>query len=264
MSDTTPARDDTGPMPVLFVGHGSPMNALEDNTYTRSLAALGRELPPPVAILVISAHWQTRGTRVSCLPHPRTIHDFMGFPPELYAMQYPAAGAPGIAREIAGLAGAECDDAWGFDHASWAVLHHMYPDADVPLIEMSLDMAISPAEHFDIGCRLAALRDRGVLIIGSGNVVHNLRAVRWDDGADPYPWATEFDDWVCDRLVARDDDALVDYEQLGYVAALAVPTNEHYLPLLYAAALRRDDDALAFTHSGVDLGSVSMRCARIG
>jgi len=264
MSDTTSPRADVAPMPVLFVGHGSPMNAIEENDFTRSLAALGHDLPRPAAILVISAHWLTRGTRTTCTPNPRTIHDFMGFPPELYAMEYPAAGAPVLAREIAALAGGACDDTWGFDHASWAILHHMYPDADVPLVELSLDAAVSPAEHFEIGARLASLRDRGVLIVGSGNAVHNLRAVRWDDGAEAYPWAVEFDEWVRDRLEARDDDALIDYEQLGYVASLAVPTNEHYLPLLYAAALRRDDDALAFTHTGIDLGSVSMRCVRIG
>jgi len=251
-------------MPVVFIGHGSPMNALEQNPFTRSLAALGRDLPLPKAILVVSAHWRTRGTRLSCLPHPRTIHDFMGFPPDLYAMEYPAPGAPALAREIAELVGGACDDAWGFDHASWAVLHHMYPGADIPLIELSVDAGISPAEHFDIGRRLASLRDRGVLVIGSGNVVHNLRAVRWGDGAEPYPWALEFDAWVRDRLEAGDDDALVDYEQLGSVASLAVPTNEHYLPLLYVAALRRESDALSFTHAGIDLGSVSMRCVLFG
>ena len=201
---------------------------------------------------------------MSCTPHPRTIHDFMGFPPELYTMRYPAPGAPDLAHEIAALAGATCDDAWGFDHASWAVLCHMYPDADVPLLELSLDAGASPVEHFEIGCRLAALRDRGVLVIGSGNVVHNLRAVRRTIGAEPYPWAIEFDEWVRDSIQAHDDEGLLDYEQLGYVAALAVPTNEHYLPLLYAVALRREGDALAFTHTGIDLGSVSMRCVRIG
>ncbi len=251
-------------MPVLFVGHGSPMNAVEDNPFTRSLAALGRDLPRPEAILVVSAHWLTRGTRTTCIPNPRTIHDFMGFPPELYAMDYPAPGAPALAREIAEMAGGVCDDTWGFDHASWAILRHMYPDADVPLIELSLDAALSPPEHFEIGARIASLRDRGVLIVGSGNVVHNLRAVRWDEGAEPYSWAIEFDEFVRDRLEARDDEALIDYEQLGYVASLAVPTNEHYLPLLYAAALRRDGDGLVFTHTGVDMGSVSMRCVRIG
>jgi 4,5-DOPA dioxygenase extradiol len=251
-------------MPAVFVGHGSPINALESNAFTRSLAALAADLPRPAAILVVSAHWSTRGTRVSCTPHPRTIHDFMGFPPELYAMSYPAPGAPELAREVAALAGVVCDDTWGFDHASWAVLHHMYPDADVPVVELSLDSAASVAEHFEIGGRLASLRDEGVLVMGSGNIVHNLRAVRRTDGAEPYPWAVEFDEWVRDRLEARDDDALVDYEQLGYVAALAVPTNEHYLPLLYAAALRRNGDPIAFTHSGIDLGSVSMRCVRIG
>jgi 4,5-DOPA dioxygenase extradiol len=264
MSDTTPMRADAVPMPVLFVGHGSPMNALEDNTFTRSLAALGADLPRPTAILVVSAHWQTRGTRTTCTPNPRTIHDFMGFPPELYAMGYPAPGASALAREIAELVGGMCDDTWGFDHASWAILHHMYPGADIPLIELSLDTAASPAEHFEIGRLLAPLRDQGVLIVGSGNAVHNLRAVRWGEDAEPYPWAVEFDEWVRDRLEARDDDALIDYEQLGSVASLAVPTDEHYLPLLYTAALRRDDEKLSFTHTGIDLGSMSMRCVRMG
>lgn len=251
-------------MPVLFVGHGSPMNALEDNAYTRHLRLLGESLPSPVAVLVVSAHWMTRGTRVTSTPHPRTIHDFMGFPAELYAIRYPAPGAPELAREVAAMAGAACDDAWGFDHAAWAVLRHMYPDADVPMIELSLDSAASPVEHFEIGRLLAVLRDEGVLVIGSGNIVHNLRAVRRDEGAEPYSWAVEFDEWCRARLLARDDEALLDPEQLGYVSALAVPTNEHYLPLLYAAAMRRDGDEVAFTHSGIDLGSVSMRCVRFG
>jgi 4,5-DOPA dioxygenase extradiol len=240
------------------------MNVVEDNAFTRSLVTLGRDLPRPAAILVVSAHWLTRGTRTTCIPNPRTIHDFMGFPPELYAMRYPAPGASALAREIAEMAGGACDDTWGFDHASWAILHHMYPEADVPLIELSLDAMATPAEHFEIGARLASLRDRGVLIVGSGNIVHNLRAVRWDEGAEAYPWAIEFDEFVRDRLEARDDEALIDYEQLGDVATLAVPTNEHYLPLLYAAALRRDGETLAFTHVGVDMGSVSMRCVRFG
>jgi 4,5-DOPA dioxygenase extradiol len=264
MSDLTPSYAGPRPMPVLFVGHGSPMNAVSDNPFTRSLGVLGRALPRPDAVLVVSAHWLTRGTRVCCTPHPRTIHDFMGFPPELYAMEYPAPGAPALAREVATLAGATCDDAWGFDHGAWTVLHHMYPDADIPLLELSLDAGLSPAEHFEIGRRLSVLRDRGVLIVGSGNIVHNLRAVRWEDDAEAYPWAIEFDEWVAGRLAAGDDDALVDYEQMGRVASLAVPTNEHYLPLLYAAALRREDDALAFTHEGIDMGSMSMRCVRFG
>lgn len=251
-------------MPVLFIGHGSPMNVIEDNVFTRSLARLGRDLPRPEAIVVVSAHWVTRGTRVTCQPHPRTIHDFLGFPPELYEMEYPAPGDPQLGRDVAELAEGVRDSSWGFDHASWAILHHMYPDADVPLVEVSLDATASPARHFEIGRALGPLRDRGVLVIGSGNLVHNLAAVRWEDGAEPYPWAVEFDAWARERLLAGDDGGLVHYERLGRTAERAVPTNEHYLPLLYAAAMRRDGDEVAFTHEGIDMGSVSMRCVRIG
>jgi 4,5-DOPA dioxygenase extradiol len=264
MSNIDPIHVSADPMPVLFLGHGSPINAIEDNVFTRSLHELGRALPRPEAILVVSAHWQTRGTHTLSTPHPRTIHDFMGFPPELFAMQYPAPGSPALAHEVAEMVGGTCDDTWGFDHASWAVLHHIYPDADIPLVELSLDATATPAEHFELGRRLTPLRDRGVLVIGSGNIVHNLRAVRWEEGAEAYPWAVEFDEWVAGRLSEHDDAALIDYEQLGSTARMAVPTDEHYVPLLYAAAMRRDGDALTFTHTGIDLGSMSMRCVRIG
>jgi 4,5-DOPA dioxygenase extradiol len=251
-------------MPLLFLGHGSPANALQDNAFTRSLAALGAVLPKPKAVLCVSAHWLTRGTRVLCLPRPRTIHDFYGFPDDLYAVEYPAPGAPELAREVAELTGASCDGAWGFDHASWAVLRHVFPAADVPLIELSLDVLMGPRDHYDLAGALAPLRDRGVLIVGSGNIVHNLPAIVWADEAPPYPWALAFDAWVRDRLLDGDDEALCSYEALGGLADDAVPTNEHYLPLLYAAALRRDGEGVSFTHEGIEMGSVSMRCARIG
>jgi 4,5-DOPA dioxygenase extradiol len=252
------------PMPALFIGHGSPMNAIEDNPFSRSLKRMAGELPRPRAILVVSAHWVTEGTRVTSQPRPNTIHDFGGFPRELYEVVYPAPGDPALAGEIAELADGSEDGSWGFDHASWAVVRHMYPDADVPMLELSLDAYASPQAHFETGRRLAPLRDRGVLVIGSGNVVHNLAAVRWQDGAEPYPWAVEFDGWVRDRLVAGDDAALVGYESLGRTAALAHPTSEHYLPLLYAAALRRTGEPVSFFHEGIDMGSVSMRGVRFG
>lgn len=252
-------------MPALFLGHGSPENAVADNAFTESLSALGRDLPRPAAILVVSAHWLTHGTRVLCVREPRTIHDFYGFPPELYAIEYPAPGGVEYARAARETLGdAACDSAWGLDHASWAVLRHAYPHADVPVFELSLDLTAPPQAHYDLARRLAPLRDRGVLVVGSGNVVHNLRAVVWDDGAPAYDWAVEFDRWVAERLLDGDDAALVGYESLGAVADLAVPTNEHYLPLLYAAALRDAGEPLTFTHEGIDLGSVSMRCVRIG
>ena len=195
---------------------------------------------------------------------PRTIHDFGGFPQELYDVRYPAPGDPVLAGQVADLVGGAVDGSWGFDRGSWAVIRRIYPDADIPMIELSLDAGASTAEHFEIGRLLGPLRDDGVLIVGSGNIVHNLMAIRWEDGAPPYPWAVEFDGWVRDRLLAADDAALIDYLSLGDVARHAHPTNEHYLPLLYAAAPRREGEPLSFFHEGIEMGSMSMRGVRIG
>jgi len=256
---TTPA------MPVLFLAHGSPMNAIEDNPFTRSLRALGKRLPRPAAVLVVSAHWMTpRALRSLSTAHPRTIHDFGGFPPELYAVTYPAPGAPELAREVAELTGATLDDTWGLDHGTWSVLRHLFPDADVPVMQLSLDTAAPGQRHVEIARDLASLRERGVLIVGSGNIVHNLGALRWEPGAQAYDWAREFDAWVAKRLSARDVDALADYESMGEIAHMAAPTNDHYLPLLYAAALRRESDPMEFVFEGIALGSVSMRTVLIG
>jgi 4,5-DOPA dioxygenase extradiol len=252
-------------MPALFLGHGNPMNAIWDNAFTRSLAALGRDLPRPDAIAVVSAHWLTGGIGVYCVEFPRTIHDFEGFPRELYEIRYPAPGAVAYAQAAAEVLGdAVCDTRWGLDHASWAVLRHMYPAADVPVFEISLDVGRSPAEHWRLARRLAPLRDHGVLVVGSGNVVHSFAGMRSDPDAEPHDWAVEFDAWAADALVRGDRDALVGYESLGRIADLAVPTNDHYLPMLYAAALRRDDEGLEFTYEGIAHASMSMRCARIG
>jgi 4,5-DOPA dioxygenase extradiol len=264
-TDHTSTTDHTtAPMPVLFIGHGSPMNAVQDNPFSRSLVWLGQQMPRPRAILCVSAHWQTPGVRVTGEAQPRTIHDFAGFPRQLYEVEYAAPGDPLLAREVAGLVGGAVDTSWGFDHGAWSVIRHMYPDADVPMIELSLDEEMSPPEHHAIGALLAPLRDQGVLIVGSGNLVHNPYEVRWEDGAQPYPWAVEFDEWARDRLLAGDDDALVGYESLGAVAREAHPTNEHYLPLLYAIALRRAGEPLSFFYEGVEMGSLSMRGVRIG
>jgi 4,5-DOPA dioxygenase extradiol len=261
--DTTP-RIEPDPMPTLFIGHGSPMNAISDNPFSRSLKQLAADLPRPQAILVVSAHWLTDGTHVTVQPHPSTIHDFGGFPRDLYDVRYPAPGDPALAHEIAALTDGATDETWGFDHASWAVIRHMYPDADVPMLELSLDAYADPEQHYETGKRLASPRDRGVLVVGSGNCVHNLMAANWEDGSEPYPWAVEFDGWVRGRLLACDDDALVGFESLGRLASLAHPTNEHYLPLLYAAALRRVGEPVSFFHEGIDMGSVSMRGVRFG
>ena len=252
-------------MPVLFLGHGSPMNAIEDNDLSRDLAAMAGGLPTPEAVLVVSAHWMTPGsTRVLSSAWPRTIHDFYGFPRELYQIEYPAPGSPALAAETARLTGAVQDDAWGLDHASWAVLRHVFPAADVPVYELSLDMSAPPSAHVELGGRLAPLRDRGVLVVGSGNLVHNLGAVRWAEDAEPYDWALEFDGWVASRLRDGDVDGLTSYAELGRVADAACPTADHYLPVLYAAAMAGPDDPVTFFHEGIDLGSVSMRCVRWG
>jgi 4,5-DOPA dioxygenase extradiol len=251
-------------MPALFIGHGSPMNIVEDNAYTRDLARLAAELPRPDAILVISAHWLTEGSRVLAAEFPRTIHDFLGFPEELYDMTYLSPGAPALAEETARLTGGEADEEWGLDHASWSPLSHMYPDADIPVFEMSLDVTAAPREHYDLGRKLAPLRERGVLVLGSGNLVHNLMVVQSDEDAEPYEWARDFDAKLAALLEAGDDDALVEYERLGPEADLAMPTNDHYLPMLYALAMRAPGESLTFTHEGFQNASVSMRCFRVG
>ena len=254
----------TETMPVLFIGHGSPMNAIYDNKFTRSLELLAESIPVPRAILVISAHWVRMGVRVTAQAEPRTIHDFVGFPQDLYDIDYPAPGDPLLATDIAAMTGAMLDDEWGFDHGAWAVIRHMYPEADVPMLQFALDVNASPVEHAAYARMLAPLRERGVLVVGSGNIVHNLQATQWSPDARPYEWAVEFDEWVRDRLIANDEAGLIAFEELGALARQAHPTREHYLPLLYAAALRRSGDELSFFHEGIEMGSMSMRGVRIG
>lgn len=252
-------------MPALFLGHGNPMNALADNEFTRSLAHLAKDLPRPEAIMVVSAHWLTHGTRVLTNAEPRTIHDFGGFPEELYEVQYPAKGSPKHAALVSELAPEVVgDDTWGLDHASWSVLRHMWPDADVPVFELSLDMSLPPQGHWDLGRRLSSLRDRGVLVVGSGNIVHSFAGVDWSPDATPHPWAIEFDAWVADALERSDGDALIDFESAGRVARLSVPTTDHYLPLLYPAAMRTTEDEVSFPYTGIEMASMSMRCVRFG
>lgn len=265
MSDThTPAENPTR-MPALFLAHGNPMNALADNAFTRSLATLAADLPRPRAILVVSAHWLTHGTHVLTAEHPRTIHDFGGFPQPLYDIEYPAPGAPEVAERVAELLPtARPDDGWGLDHASWTVLRHMWPDAHVPVLELSLDFDASPAAHWELGRALAPLRDEGVLVVGSGNIVHSFAGISWEPDAPAKPWAEEFDAWVADALLREDAETLVDYERAGTMARLSVPTNDHYLPLLYPAAMRAEGEPVTFTHTGIDMGSMSMRCMRFG
>ncbi len=261
-------------MPVLFVGHGSPMNIVLENDYTKSLVALGKSLPKPRAIMVVSAHWLTNGTFVTCVSRPKTIYDFYGFPDELYQMAYPSPGAPDAAKSVTSMvhkAGVSCDLHWGLDHASWAVLKHMYPGADIPVFEMSLDYSFNdwhpkPLQyHYDLARDLAPLREQGVLIIGSGNIVHNLKLIDFEDmDAKPYAWAEDFDGRVKEGLLGRDHKDLINYQGNGKSAALSVPTLDHYLPMIYAIALQEKGEKLAFIHEGFQNASVSMRCFQIG
>ncbi len=252
-------------MPVLFVGHGSPMNAIEDNEFSRQWQTIGKELPPPKAILCVSAHWQTHGTRVNALEKPETIHDFYGFPQELFAVKYPANGAPDFARQTQQAitaAKTELDYEWGLDHGCWSVLNRMFPEANVPTFQLSLDLKATPAQHFEIAQQLKELRSKGVLIIGSGNIVHNLRMMQWQEGA--FDWAIEFDEKIKSLIEKGDDQSVVNYNQLGKEASLSIPTNEHYLPLLYSLALRSPSDDLKFFTEKVTMGSVSMRGIKLG
>ncbi|NPD14851.1 4,5-DOPA dioxygenase extradiol [Xinfangfangia sp. D13-10-4-6] len=248
-------------MPLVFLGHGSPMNAIEDNEYSRSWEALGKALPRPQAILVVSAHWMTNGTTLVDVSNvPRTIHDFYGFPPELHATQYPAHGDPALAKEVVSLLAshhAEGDDTWGLDHGAWSVLARLYPEADVPVFQLSIDMSKDLDWHLNIGKDLADLRRKGVLILGSGNVVHNLRAMRW--GGKPYDWAEEFDTFFASQLEARDLAPLADRQGMGNLFRMAQPTPDHYLPALTIAGLADAKDQLTFMNNSIDIASVSMR-----
>ena len=255
-------------MPALFVGHGNPMNAIETNACTEAWGALGRELPRPRAVLVVSAHWYLPGTRVTAMRAPRTIHDFGGFPRALYEVVYPAPGDPALARAVQEMLAptpVALDLEWGLDHGTWSVLVHLLPDASVPVVQLAIDETRPPRDHHDLGRRLSPLRDDGVLVIGSGNLVHNLHAYAWGrHPVEPFDWALRFERRVRELLVAADHGPLVDYESLGRDATLSVPTPEHYLPVLYVLGLRREGEAVGFPVEGIDGGSVSMLTVRLG
>lgn len=248
-------------MPLVFLGHGSPMNAIEETAFSLAWSELGRALPRPRAILVVSAHWMTQGTTlVDVSAMPRTIHDFYGFPDELYRESYAAPGDPALARDVVTLLAshhAAEDDTWGLDHGAWCVLKFLYPDADVPVFQISIDMSADLAHHVEIGRALAELRDRGVLILGSGNIVHNLRAMR--PGGVPQDFAVAFDTLFAERLEARDFGAITDRTGLGPLLQAAHPTVDHYLPALTVAGASDARDSLTFMTDSIDFGSVSMR-----
>jgi len=270
INQLTTFGENTPRMPVLFVGHGSPMNAIEENEFVQGWRNLGNTLPHPKAILCVSAHWETRGTYVTAMPNPKTIHDFGGFPKALYEVEYPAPGSPELANEakqaitktIVGL-----DEKWGLDHGAWSVIRRMYPEADVPVIQMSLNYSQTPQYHYDLAKELSALRNKGVLIIGSGNMVHNLRMVAWDkinESEYGFAWAIEANNKFKTLIESGDFKSLIDYANLGREVQLAVPTPDHYLPLLYALALKEENEAVSFFNDKPVMGSLTMTSVRIG
>ena len=253
-------------MPVVFFGHGSPMNTLDRNQYTEAWRRLSESIPTPKAVLCVSAHWFTKGTAVTAMSRPKTIHDFYGFPQALFEVQYPAPGEPKLAsrvRELLAPLDVGLDESWGLDHGTWSVLKHVYPKADVPVVQLSIDGTQPPQFHYETGRRLAPLRDEGILVVGSGNVVHNLRLMR-REGAQGFDWAVRFNERIREALATRDHRTLVEFEKLGEDARLSVPTPEHYLPLLYIAGLQGADEPMGFPVDGYDLGSISMLTAVAG
>ena len=248
--------------PVVFFGHGNPLNALDDNGYTRAWRAIGDAVGKPKAILAISAHWYVPELAMTAQERPPTIHDFGGFPRALFEMQYPAPGAPSLiarVRELLAPASVRAADDWGLDHGTWAVLCHVYPDADVPVVQLSIDETQPPQFHYEIGRRLRALRDENVLVVASGNVIHNLHAYAWGrHPAEPFDWALRFELRVRESILERRFEPLVDYETMGRDAQLSAPTPDHYLPLLYALGASDEGDTVSFPVEGIDGGSVSM------
>ena len=257
-------------MPVLFIGHGSPMNGIEDTEFSRRWTQMAKEIPTPKAVLVVSAHWFTKGTQITAMDFPKTIHDFGGFPQELFDVQYQAPGNPALAKETAELlhsANVTLDHDWGLDHGTWTVVRHMYPEAKIPVLQLSIDYTKGAQYHYDLAKELYALRQKGVLIIGSGNMVHNLRMVAWDKMKEPgygYDWALQMNDKFKYLISAGDHKQLINYESMGREASLAIPTPEHYLPLMYTLGLKGSKDDLLFFNDKVVGGSLTMTSVRFG
>ena len=257
-------------LPVLFIGHGSPMNGIEDNEFSRTWANLGKEIPLPKAILVISAHWLTKGTHITAMENPKTIHDFGGFPKELFEVEYPAKGSPALAKATSNLitsTNVGLDHDWGLDHGTWTVVRHLYPNADIPLLQLSIDYDKPAQYHFDLAKQIAALRKKGVLIIGSGNMVHNLRMIAWDKLNEPdfgFDWAIEMNTDFKDKIANNDFQSLIDYQKLGTATKLAVPTPDHYYPLLYSIALQSNKDEVHFFNDKTVGGSLTMTYVKFG
>lgn len=263
-------KDSMEKLPVLFLGHGSPMNAIEDNEFTRGFRKVAETFPKPAAILCISAHWETRGTHLTAMEKPPTIHDFGGFPKKLFEVRYPADGSPELARlakDTLRRTEAGLDQKWGLDHGAWSVLKHMYPEADVPVVQMSLDYLQTIRHHYDLASELAMLRRKGILIVGSGNMIHNLGMVAWDrlnDDDYGYDWAVETSETIKKKILEGDHRHLIEYQSLERSFRLAVPTPEHYLPLLYVLALQEKNEKLTMFNDKLVAGSISMTSIKIG
>lgn len=257
-------------MPVLFIGHGSPMNGIEDNEFSNRWKVMAKEIPVPAAVLVVSAHWFTKGTKITAMDFPKTIHDFGGFPQELFDVQYAPPGNPILAKETAALlhsAHVGLDHDWGLDHGTWTVIRHMYPDAKIPVLQLSIDYTKAPQYHFELAKEMFALRKKGVLIIGSGNMVHNLRMAAWDkmnEAEYGYDWALKMNDTFKNLISHGDYKPLINYESLGAESRLAIPTPEHYLPLIYTLGLRGNDDAVSFFNDKAIAGSLTMTSVKLG
>lgn len=255
-------------MPAIFFGHGNPLNAIQQNQFTAGWANIGNSIPQPKAILCISAHWYLPGTAVTAMPAPRTIHDFGGFPGELYEVQYPAPGSTNLAsrvRELLAPVNVELDQSWGLDHGTWSVLCHVFPEARVPVVQLSIDETREPEFHYALGKALSPLRDEGVLVCGSGNLVHNLHTYAWGrHEVEPFDWAVRFETLARDLLLKGNEQPLVNYEALGRDALLSAPTPDHYLPLVYILGLRRPGEPATFPVEGFDGGSISMLSVQFG
>jgi 4,5-DOPA dioxygenase extradiol len=255
-------------MPAVFFGHGNPMNALADNRYTEAWARIGGSLPRPKAILCISAHWFINQTGVTINTSPRTIHDFGGFPQELFQVQYPAPGSPELALRVQSLLAplpVHMDGSWGLDHGTWSVLTHVYPTADIPVVQLSIDAGQTPAFHYEVGKRIAPLREEGILVIGSGNLVHNLRAMDWSGKlTDPYDWAGRFEEEARQMILAGDHAPLLAYQRLGRDAMLSIPTPDHYLPLMHILGAQQSGERVGFPVEGAEGGSISMLSVQMG
>jgi 4,5-DOPA dioxygenase extradiol len=270
LNNLAASGENTETMPVLFVGHGSPMNAIEENEFVLKWRDLGKSIPKPKAILCISAHWETRGTLVTAMERPSTIHDFGGFPQQLYNVQYPAPGSPELAFEIKNTitsANVELDEKWGLDHGAWSVIKSMYPEADIPVIEMSMNYHLTPQDHYTLAIELGLFRKKGVLIIGSGNIVHNLRMIDWDHADDTeygFDWAISANDTFKKLITENRHKDLINYSSLGREVQLAVPTPDHFLPLLYSLALKGENESVVFFNDKPVMGSLSMTSVKIG